>query len=172
MQWPSYGIWRLICVASYSYSFSTIVWVVYFYFVCWAKQLTTIQCGTVPRTSIAACEVSIVHRYIAMYYLGSAILYSWQKIAVHRKHHVVGKCCEHQLTWIDLKGLEPVFWDCQPLHGVWQKGAHWYITATLAVLDTRCFEEVNKKSLPVRYYSQSKAWMTADISNDIIGAWN
>ena len=31
----------------------------------------TIQCGTVPRSSIAAYEVSIVHRYIATYYLGA-----------------------------------------------------------------------------------------------------
>ena len=36
----------------------------------------------------------------------------------------------------------------------------------------RCFKGVDKKSLPVSYYSQSKAWMTGDIFNDILGAWN
>ena len=36
----------------------------------------------------------------------------------------------------------------------------------------RCFKGVDKKSLPVRYYSQQKAWMTADIFNAILTEWN
>ena len=47
----------------------------------------TIQCGTMPRRSVAAYAVS----------------------TMRRKHHLVGKCCKHQWYSIDLKELEPVF---------------------------------------------------------------
>lgn len=39
-------------------------------------------------------------------------------------------------------------------------------------MNPRCFKIVDKESLPVTYYSQTKTWMTADIFNDILGAWN
>ena len=36
----------------------------------------------------------------------------------------------------------------------------------------RCFRGMDKSSLPVTYFSQSKAWMTADIFNTILTSWN
>jgi hypothetical protein len=36
----------------------------------------------------------------------------------------------------------------------------------------RCFKGVRKESLPVRYYSQPKSWMTGDILHDILGSLN
>ena len=36
----------------------------------------------------------------------------------------------------------------------------------------RCFKGVKKESLPVRYYSQPKSWMTGDILHDILRSLN
>ena len=36
----------------------------------------------------------------------------------------------------------------------------------------RCFKGVKKESLPVRYYSQAKCWMTGEILSDILSYLN
>ena len=36
----------------------------------------------------------------------------------------------------------------------------------------RCFRGVDISSLPVKYFHQSKAWMTGDILNKILSAFN
>ena len=36
----------------------------------------------------------------------------------------------------------------------------------------KCFKSINKNSLPVKYFHQSKAWMTSEIFESILSTWN
>ena len=50
--------------------------------------------------------------------------------------------------------------------------SEWQPVVIWKSMNPRCFKGIRKESLPVRYYSQPKSWMTGDILHDILGSMN